>query len=312
MNPSYDFSEIFVKDTQGSNKKSTEDSESTVNSSDANDSIANSSDIKLITGTSTAFSKSKLDLPTDKQEEKPVARSRKSLRHGFNEGFRELNHYLQKLESKLKNSDVGKKMHDGTSNDSNSSNKRDSKLRLDSNYQRHHKGGDKEELHYTKGWSKSHSRSKDWEEPHSDSQHDRETRIDSSFEKRKRKLKKSHSSDVRNLNDNNKVFLNNSTNDKGVSRSINNKRKRQQRKKLALVSFNKVLTNNNINNNNNAVGAYNYNSVDGGLMNNGVRPGQHNCFFVVCLGLYVNDAILNKPNQSISNKIESYENMRQL
>lgn len=87
-------------------------------------------------------------------------------------------------------------------------------------------------------------------------------------------------------------------NSKGISRSII--KKRPQKKKLSLISFNEIRTNNNINNNNNAAGSTNLNTVGNGLnglIANGSKSGQNNCLFIVCLGLYVNDAILTKNTQ---------------
>lgn len=271
----------------GSNVKLTEELEPTDDAIDANDLIDlfNSSDIKFKTAasSSTAFSENELDLPTDLPEQKPIARSRKPLRHGFQDGFRELNNYIHNIESELKNGDLGKDLRGGNSNNNNRWNERGHKHQFDSNYQHHHGGINKEE---------------------SDSQHGRESHISSFPEKGKLNWKKSHSADVHN-----------NTNNKAVSRSVIDEKKRKKKTKLSLVSFNKVLTNNNINNNNNAAGAYNYNSLDSAGMASGIKSGQPNCWFVVCVSLYVNDAVINKsnqhnqPNQNINHKIESYENI---
>lgn len=96
----------------------------------------------------------------------------------------------------------------------------------------------------------------------------------------------------------NGVIINNNKG-KGIPGSIfNKKRSQRMRKPLSLISFNQVRNNNNINNNNNAAGSVNYNPIDNGLDSSDIRSAHHNCWFVVCLGLYVNDAVLSKNKQS--------------
>lgn len=96
-------------------------------------------------------------------------------------------------------------------------------------------------------------------------------------------------------NDNKKRVLvkNNKSNNNGKSSRIGNTSeldKEKQKKKLSLFSINSFHTNNNINNNNNAEGAVNFNDVNNDkTLSNNIKSGQNNCFFIVCLGLYVND-----------------------
>lgn len=60
----------------------------------------------------------------------------------------------------------------------------------------------------------------------------------------------------------------------------------KKKQKLSLITFEKVTTHNNINNNNNANGAVNYNDITNGGGN--MKTEQNNCFFVLCVGLYLN------------------------
>lgn len=99
-----------------------------------------------------------------------------------------------------------------------------------------------------------------------------------------------------NYNGHGGVIINNNNNNNNVISSrfrnpSNPAKRRRKKKKLSLISFNSIHTNNNINNNNNAEGAVNFNDVNNSHKgNNAIKGGQNNCWFVVCLGLYVNDA----------------------
>lgn len=90
--------------------------------------------------------------------------------------------------------------------------------------------------------------------------------------------------------------------DKKKKNSLPNKLA-NKKKKLSLISFNSINTNNNINNNNNADGAVNYNNINNGKTGQKLTTpvnGQSNCWFVVCLGLYVNEPKLSQFNQNKS------------
>lgn len=232
--PSNDFSEIFNQGTKRLNEKSAKDSDPTDDPTDGNASIDsnNSSYINTRTGTPTVSSETKLDLPTNLQRHKSIARSRTPVRHGHieklhafdNTGGHSLNHHRQ----------VGENVH---------TNYRGTGLAERQNKQSS-RGGQR----------KVHT----W-----------------------------------NVN-RNRVIINNSK-DRGAFRStFNTKRRQRMKKPLSLISFNQVRNNNNINNNNNAAGSVNYNPIDNGIDSSAKKSAQNNCWFVVCLGLYVNDAVFNK------------------
>lgn len=127
---------------------------------------------------------------------------------------------------------------------------------------------------------------------------------------------------INNNNNNNNGFSsginnNNNNNNNGRSRKIipgsrydgrsnniidNKEVDEKKKKKLSLISFNSVHTNNNINNNNNAAGAVNVNDINKGNIGNKdivqKNSGQNNCWYVVCVGLYVNDAKFSPPVQN--------------
>lgn len=105
--------------------------------------------------------------------------------------------------------------------------------------------------------------------------------------------------DVQKWNANhNRITIENINKNRGIYRTNFNS-KRSKKKKLSLISFNEIRTNNNINNNNNAPGSHNFNTIDGKSIGiNGMNSGKNGCWFVVCVGLYVNDAMFNQNKPS--------------
>ncbi|XP_026324626.1 putative uncharacterized protein DDB_G0279653 [Hyposmocoma kahamanoa] len=221
----------FIQGHANTSNDLTKEPDRTDYSNDANASTDSktSTDIDTSTGTAEVSSETKLNLPTDIQEHKPVARSRIPLRHNFIEELRAF---------------------DKTGQHS-------------SNH--HHQVDDNAQTSYT-GKSLAERQS---EEPTSGER------------------------DVQKWNINhNRVTIQNINNNRGISRSIVNKKKsNKKRKPLSLISFNQIRTNNNINNNNNAPGSHNYNAVEGVGVANSMKNDKSSCWFVVCVGLYVNDAI---------------------
>lgn len=110
------------QDTEGPDEKSKKKSDTTDDSNESTDSTVDSidttdsSDSDATTEPSTSTSETELDLPTDLQEQKSIARNRTPLRHGIIEDFPTLDNNLEDLQSKPKNW-YGEGLNSGNSND---------------------------------------------------------------------------------------------------------------------------------------------------------------------------------------------------
>lgn len=147
MTHSSDIGEIFDEDASasGPDKKSMKTSDTADDSNLAtnylNNSIdlADSSEIDTSTQPSTTTSETELNLLTDFQEHKSVARSRKPLRHYVIEDFRELHNNMDNSQYEPKNWHYGEEFNSDNSNNidvlADWSHKHSPKLGLHSNYE---------------------------------------------------------------------------------------------------------------------------------------------------------------------------------
>lgn len=116
------YGEIFHQDTEGSDEKSTEKSDTIDNSTDATDSTDDSIDLtdSLDNDTTTEPSTTtttEVNLPPDVLEQKSIARSGKPLRHGYIEDYRAFDNNLENVPSQFKNWYYGAVLNGDNSND---------------------------------------------------------------------------------------------------------------------------------------------------------------------------------------------------